>query len=72
MVAKLVIGLVVLTVLVAVAVIASFWYFKHRAEMKHDREMAREERRADLDEQLVEVAESETGIDAELEREKKR
>lgn len=74
MAAKLVLALLALAVILSVAVIASFWYFKKRAEYKHEKEMLREEKRAELDEQLVEVAEQESGnsIDAELERERER
>lgn len=38
MAVKLVLLLIVLTIVLSIAVGASFWYLKHRAEMKHDLE----------------------------------
>lgn len=43
MAVKLIIFLVVLAIVLSVAVGASFWYLKHRAEMKHEKEMTEAE-----------------------------
>lgn len=64
MVAKLVLGLALLLVIVLAATYAVFRYFALRAEQKHEKEMLREERDAELL----------TGdsIDRELEREREQ
>lgn len=72
MAVKLALLLLVIALIVSVAMLGAFWYLKRRAEMKHEKEMLREQKRAELDEQLVEVAESESSIERELDKEKKR
>lgn len=65
MVAKLVLGLVVLAIVFSVAVIAAYRYFDRQAERNHEKEMERMER----DEKLFEGL-NDDPIDRELEREK--
>lgn len=70
MVAKLALALVVVAIVISVAVIAAFWYFKETAELDHEKEMKRLER----DEALFTSTDEDfdSSIDRELEREKKR
>jgi CHASE3 domain sensor protein len=72
MAAKLVIGLVVLAALIAIVMGVVFLYFKRKAELSHEEKMFDKKTRAELDESLVEMAEEETSIDAELEREEQQ
>lgn len=64
---KLALALTVVAFIIAVAIVATFWYLKESKEMQHEKEMERIER----DEKLFD---SEFGqqdsIDRELEREK--
>lgn len=39
MVVKLVLFMVILAIVLSIAVVASFWYLKHRAEMKHEKDL---------------------------------
>ena len=73
MAAKLVFVLLAVAFMICLAVIVSYRYFDKQAQRKHEKEIMREEQRNELDEQLVEMAERDTGqdIDAELEREGK-
>lgn len=66
MAAKLVLAMVVLAIVVSVAVLAAFWYFKETAEMNHEKEMRRLER----DEELFSNDSFDSEIDRELQREK--
>lgn len=67
MVAKAVLGLLLLLVLVLAATYAVFRYFSLRAEQRHEKEMLREKRDAEL------LTEHEwDSIDRELERERRK
>lgn len=48
MAAKLVIFLLVVALVVSVATIAAFWYFKETAEMEHEREKKKMEQTEEL------------------------
>jgi len=64
MVAKVALVLAVLAIVLIAAVIAAFLYFKEEAEHRHEKEMFREKRDAQI---LTEETDS---IDRELQREK--
>lgn len=64
MVAKLLLGLVILAIVISLAVLGTFWYLKNVHELEHEKEMRQLER----DEALFE----QDSIDRQLEREKKR
>lgn len=55
MAAKLVFALIALTIIISVAVIASYWYFDRQAERSHEREQAQ----LDHTEHMVDIAERE-------------
>lgn len=44
MAARLVLGMLFLTVIVSAVFIVSFWYFNQKDEREHERQMKREER----------------------------
>lgn len=48
MAVKLVLFLLVLAIVLSVALIAAFWYFKETAEMKHEQEMTKMEQAEEL------------------------
>lgn len=54
MVAKLVLGMLFLTVIVSAVFIVSFWYFNQKDEREHERQMKREERQHEEFEKLFE------------------
>lgn len=64
MVAKLVIVMLVLAVILALAVVAAFRYFQTKEEHRHEKDMFREQRDAEL------LSETNDSIDRELERER--
>lgn len=63
MVAKLVLALAVVVIIVAIATALAFQYFNKQAARKHEKEMLRERRDAEL------LTEDADWIDRELERE---
>lgn len=65
MVAKLVLAAVLLAVLVTVVLVAGFRYLDRRAQRRHERQLAREERDYEL---LMDEIESERNRSAEVER----
>lgn len=66
MVAKLVFFLVVLTIIVVAATAMAFWYFNEESERQHEKDL----QQMDHTERVLGVAEDESSIDAQLEREK--
>jgi flagellar basal body-associated protein FliL len=64
MVAKLALVLAVLAIVLSVAVIAAYRYFKQKEEHAHEKEMFREKRDAEL------LSDQDSYIERELEREK--
>lgn len=52
MAVKLIIVLMVLAIVLSVAVGASFWYLKERAEMNHEKEMTEKEMEREREQEL--------------------
>lgn len=67
MVAKLALGLVVLTIIVAVAVVAAFWYFNQHDARRHEKDLKQMEHT----EKVLESTETDP-IERELERDKRQ
>lgn len=68
MAAKLVFLLLIVALILSVAILAAFWYFKETAELSHEQKMKQMEQT----EQIFESEFEGDSIDRELEREKKR
>jgi len=68
MAAKLVILLLIVALILSVAILAAFWYFKETAELNHEQEMKQMEQT----EKLFDTEFSGDNIDRELDKEKKR
>jgi len=68
MAAKLVILLLIVALILSVAILAAFWYFKEAAELNHEQEMKQMEQT----EKLFDTEFSGDNIDRELDKEKKR
>jgi len=68
MAAKLVILLLIVALILSVAILAAFWYFKETAELNHEQEMKQMEQT----EKLFDTEFSGGNIDRELNKEKKR
>lgn len=66
MVAKLVIGIAALIIIVAIVIIISFWYFHQESEREHEKEL----REMEQTDKIMGIAEEESSIDAQLERER--
>lgn len=66
MVAKLVLVMAVIALLLIAATVAAFRYFTEKEKHKHEKDMFREKRDAEL------LSEHQDEIDRELEREKER
>lgn len=66
MVAKLALVLIAVVVIVALATAAAFWYFNQESERQHEKDLKQMEHT----EKVMGIAEEESGIDGELEREK--
>lgn len=66
MVAKLVLALMALVIIIGIAVICAFWYFNQQSKRQHEKDLKQMEHTEDM----VSIAEDETGIDNELDRKK--